>query len=72
MTDYWVVSFPAPALMGFLFTAPALFLIGPEALIALLFYYLLPWAVCSFVIFFTWHLFRKRKGGPNQSAHATG
>jgi hypothetical protein len=63
VTDFWVAAFPAPAMVGFLFAIPDLFFGSqPWALLRSLgLLYVLPWVLCSTLIFAVWLCIRRRR-----------
>jgi hypothetical protein len=62
MTEGFIVALPAPALMGFLFMLPAV--ISPSHWVILpgiLLLYVLPWSICTLLIFTIWSIMRRKK-----------
>ena len=59
--DFWLFSFPGPAALGFALMSPGvLFASGHrlELMLMILVLYVLPWAVCTAIIFYLWRFIR--------------
>jgi hypothetical protein len=64
--NFWLFAFPGPAALGFAIMLPGVFFASGhrmELMMIISVLYVLPWAVCTAVIFYLWRFIRWRRAG---------